>query len=268
MSNVSFYNFNEIAPETCAICREEMTDGLAHKVDEVVSHRFHTDCITPWLTEHETCPLCREDITSINGVDLPRASQRGQELIEAAKSGDEQQILVLLNGPNIPDNYRDLAIINAAKHGHHKTLRYLLLNYSLQESPLNLAMFMAVGNGHNPIVRLLLKIGRVSESVLGKCVIRAVKNQQIDTVRLLLKGRSIGKDYLTQAIREAEVMGHSDVAALLKTHQAPLSVLSKIAPFIATAAVSALMAYVTSYFYYTSQQSEDESSASFNNCTV
>lgn len=43
----------------CAICFEE-----AKTLDQWMilqcKHKFHPNCIQPWLTEHNTCPLCRE----------------------------------------------------------------------------------------------------------------------------------------------------------------------------------------------------------------
>lgn len=47
----------------CAICIEEYHDGEVLKVLPC-SHKFHTDCIVPWLTERQaSCPLCKLEIT-------------------------------------------------------------------------------------------------------------------------------------------------------------------------------------------------------------
>jgi len=48
----------------CAICIEEYHDGESIQVLPC-SHKFHTDCIVPWLTERQaSCPLCKHDITT------------------------------------------------------------------------------------------------------------------------------------------------------------------------------------------------------------
>ncbi|CAA7033580.1 unnamed protein product [Microthlaspi erraticum] len=46
--------------ETCAICKEDLFstgDHFSHLPN--CSHRFHVDCIMPWLETSLTCPLCR-----------------------------------------------------------------------------------------------------------------------------------------------------------------------------------------------------------------
>ena len=48
----------------CAICIEEYQPGDVLYVLPC-EHRFHADCIVPWLTERQaSCPLCKQDITA------------------------------------------------------------------------------------------------------------------------------------------------------------------------------------------------------------
>jgi hypothetical protein len=35
-------------------------------------HTFHTDCIKPWLLEHNNCPLCKKHITIYDMQELAK----------------------------------------------------------------------------------------------------------------------------------------------------------------------------------------------------
>ncbi|KAJ3170880.1 hypothetical protein HDU87_008646 [Geranomyces variabilis] len=43
---------------TCAVCVDGFT---APSTKLPCDHRFHMDCITPWLSLHNTCPVCRRE---------------------------------------------------------------------------------------------------------------------------------------------------------------------------------------------------------------
>lgn len=52
----------EAAKCICAICLEEFEDNEKVKVLPC-HHRFHIDCLVPWLTRrHASCPLCKFDV--------------------------------------------------------------------------------------------------------------------------------------------------------------------------------------------------------------
>jgi hypothetical protein len=51
---------------SCAICLEDFEEG--DKLRQLpCRHHFHTECVTPWLTErHSSCPLCKYQVNSID----------------------------------------------------------------------------------------------------------------------------------------------------------------------------------------------------------
>ncbi|CAF2124009.1 hypothetical protein BRARA_C02255 [Brassica rapa] len=52
----------------CAICREDFVIGeSARRLP--CDHLYHHDCITPWLTSHNTCPLCRFELPGASSED-------------------------------------------------------------------------------------------------------------------------------------------------------------------------------------------------------
>lgn len=59
------------SPRTCPICCDDYVKGddIAWSKNEVCCHAFHTDCIVPWLMEHEECPMCRCDYVRIEHDD-------------------------------------------------------------------------------------------------------------------------------------------------------------------------------------------------------
>ena len=58
ISDDNIYN-----PKVCPICCDKYVKGddIAWSKNEECAHAFHTDCIVPWLIEHNDCPMCRND---------------------------------------------------------------------------------------------------------------------------------------------------------------------------------------------------------------
>lgn len=46
---------------SCPICTEEFEFNEPAK-RLPCDHRFHADCVVPWLKSHCTCPMCREEL--------------------------------------------------------------------------------------------------------------------------------------------------------------------------------------------------------------
>ena len=51
------------ADANCAICQSAYTDGDLTSVMPLCRHRFHTQCVRPWLRDRaSTCPCCRQSV--------------------------------------------------------------------------------------------------------------------------------------------------------------------------------------------------------------
>ena len=46
---------------SCTVCQEEFALGNKGMLLPC-GHIFHKDCLTPWLTSHNTCPVCRFEL--------------------------------------------------------------------------------------------------------------------------------------------------------------------------------------------------------------
>jgi hypothetical protein len=51
----------------CAICYEDPKSGDKWK-QLPCEHKFHPDCIDPWIREHNSCPLCRKKVLEHNEI--------------------------------------------------------------------------------------------------------------------------------------------------------------------------------------------------------
>jgi hypothetical protein len=47
---------------TCPICLIQADEKPINWTQLVCGHKFHTECISQWLTKHQTCPYCRKTI--------------------------------------------------------------------------------------------------------------------------------------------------------------------------------------------------------------
>ncbi|CAN6866218.1 unnamed protein product [Brassica oleracea] len=59
----------------CAVCKDEMDIGT-EAVGLPCDHKYHTECIVPWLKTRNTCPVCRYELPTDNTKYEQRKSQR------------------------------------------------------------------------------------------------------------------------------------------------------------------------------------------------
>ncbi|KAJ4755859.1 RING/U-box superfamily protein [Rhynchospora pubera] len=53
--------------DLCAVCLEEVTGKKKKKVMRLpCSHKYHSDCVLPWLAAHPDCPCCRTAVPPID----------------------------------------------------------------------------------------------------------------------------------------------------------------------------------------------------------
>ncbi|CAF1371629.1 unnamed protein product [Rotaria magnacalcarata] len=64
---------NHNSESSCVICLDTIKDG--DTVRELTClHRFHQNCVDPWLINHRHCPLCNLDILAAYRISIPGAS--------------------------------------------------------------------------------------------------------------------------------------------------------------------------------------------------
>ncbi len=56
----------------CVICRDSIVESQLCHVG--CCHRFHVDCITPWLRVNSSCPLCQSPAVFLERLGFPEDS--------------------------------------------------------------------------------------------------------------------------------------------------------------------------------------------------
>lgn len=65
----------------CSVCQEDYKKG-DKCVELPCEHTYHKDCVTEWLTRHDSCPICRKPLdpkTNSNRMEEERNPNRMEE---------------------------------------------------------------------------------------------------------------------------------------------------------------------------------------------
>ncbi|KAJ1297345.1 hypothetical protein BS78_01G368300 [Paspalum vaginatum] len=73
---------------TCPVCLDEVAAG-AEAREMPCKHRFHDQCIVPWLDMHSSCPVCRHQLPAEESADTARGGRgAAEEPVGSARGGD------------------------------------------------------------------------------------------------------------------------------------------------------------------------------------
>ncbi|KAK7401029.1 hypothetical protein VNO78_12340 [Psophocarpus tetragonolobus] len=87
MPTIKITNEHLRSDSECPICKETFELGSEARMMPCC-HFFHSDCIVPWLVEHNSCPVCRVELAPQGDGNLPGGQTSGRRNSNDNDSGD------------------------------------------------------------------------------------------------------------------------------------------------------------------------------------
>lgn len=82
------------ADANCAICQSAYTDGEQTSVMPLCRHRFHTQCVRPWLRDRaSTCPCCRQSVLQSAPAAYPADTVAADSAVAEQTDGSNDTLL-------------------------------------------------------------------------------------------------------------------------------------------------------------------------------
>jgi ankyrin repeat protein len=182
------------------------------------AHKFHRDCVNPWLRQNKGCPTCRIKPETIDADSLDA------RLFAAAVRGNIDQIrLILMQGATInADNAGITPLMHAASRGRADIIRLLLKHADINtvhkfKETLSIAIGYSIehdGEGHE-VILALLEQGALIDSTDEKA--NGIVNQVLSRRPLLLAaimGNSYKARQLAAGTCEIEALQEALVLAV------------------------------------------------------
>jgi hypothetical protein len=77
------------ASTTCVVCQEEFHEG--DRLSRLpCRHRFHKDCVVPWLQQHNSCPTCRYELDTEDASYNEALHRRQRPLPDPASAMEDE----------------------------------------------------------------------------------------------------------------------------------------------------------------------------------
>lgn len=215
--------------EGCSICAELYEDTTDEKVIVLpCAHKFHGECVNPWLRQNKGCPECR---VRPETIDVDSLDNR---LFVAVVRGKIDEIRQMLLHANInTENAGITPLMHAASKGRAEIVRLLLEHADINtvnklKETLKIAVAYSIehdGIGYDAILALLEQgaiiepaddkaVGILGQALSRRPLLLAAIMGDIYRVRLLAK-TCIEIDVLKEALVFAVAQGQVDVVNCL-----------------------------------------------------